>query len=433
LEFEEYETIKYWLKSMAGRAEGTKNLYLLSLKQFCEWLGKTPDQLIGEREEQIKSEDKKVQRTMEMNVKAYNAHLESEDAKAGTKTTARAAIKSFFEHHYMPLKFIRGDFPWEPPEERRKVEKDEILAMLNYADARDRALLHVLKDSGLSVSDASKLTIGDIFPETKIAPITKGDVENLPNFIPFTMRRKKTKAKIRTFIGPEAVNSLKIYLLLRLRGTAHMYNTGKDKDERKGLLPEELTLGSPLFRTRSREVKRLSTKSIKGLVRRLAQLSGISGISAHSFRKYTQTMLEVARIDPNWRKQILGKKLAGTEEPYSQPTHELQKAYEEAYQYLQVMEKPLSEEERRIQAIADNARALGIPEEDLQAMLKKKPKPEALIRMLKEFNVNKITKTNGGDCGETFEQIPEANLLAYLKQGWRIECKLQSGEVIVKK
>jgi len=38
----------------------------------------------------------------------------------------------------------------------------------------------------------------------------------------------------------------------------------------------------------------------------------------------------------------------------------------------------------------------------------------------------------GGDCGETFEQITEAQLLSYLEGGWQIVDKLSNGQIIVK-
>lgn len=429
LEIEKFEGVKYWLESMAGRAEGTKRGYLSRLKLFCEWLGKTPDQLIREREEQLKSEDKKVQRTMEMHVKRYNTFLTEQDAGAGTKKNARAAIKSFFEHHYMPLKFIRGDFPTEVMKERRKVEKEEILAMLDMADVRDRALVHTLKDSGLAVSDASRLRIGHLFPGSKISPITAEDIKNLPEFIPISMVRKKTKVKIRTFLGREAIESLKVYLQFRMRGTAHVY-PGQNVGE-KGLDPEILTLDSPLFRIRSRNVKGMSTKRIKDVVREITKKAGISGISAHSFRKYTQTMLEVARIDPNWRRLILGKKLPGSEASYSMPsTRDLQRAYEQAYQHIQVTKRPLDERQRRIEAILDNARMLGKSEEEIQrirmmVMRKRTITPEEVIEALKEE-----PEDPPQDCQKI---VSEEELEQHLSNGWRVQAVLPSGKVVIER
>jgi len=435
MEIEKFDSVKYWLESMAGRAEGTKRSYLSHLMLFCEWLGNTPDELIAGREAQLKSEDKKVQRTMEMHVKRYSAYLDEQGAGAGTKTTARAAIKSFFEHHYMKLQFIRGDFPTEAMEERRKVERDEIVAMLELADVRDRTLIHVLKDTGLAVSDVSRLKIGDVFPKSKMSPITDKDVQSLPDFISLSMVRKKTKAKIMTFLGREAVQALKTYLEYRLRGTAHVY-PGQDVGE-KGITPEILTLNSPLFRIRSRKVEGMSTKRIKDTIRDIAKRSGISGISAHSFRKYTQTMLEVARIDPNWRKLILGKKLPGSEGSYSMPSNQdLQRAYEEAYQHIQVIGRLSLEELQKRQQIAEMV---------MDKLMRGEPFTDEDRANVKRYGIQireragkaviENTQTNGGssDCAERFEQIKESELLAYLREGWQMVHRLQSGDVIIRK
>jgi len=425
MEIEKFDSVKYWLESMAGRAKGTKVGYLSHLKLFCEWLDKTPDQLVTEREEQLKGEDKKLQRTVEMHVKRYNAFLGEQGAGAGTKTTARAAIKSFFEHHYMPLKFIRGDFPSEAIEERRKVEKEEILAMLELADVRDRALLHSLKDSGLAVSDASRLNVGYLFPKSKIGPITPEDIKKLPDFIPIRMVRQKTKIKIRTFLGREAIESLKAYLQLRMRGTAHIY-PGQNVGE-KGLAPETLTLDSPLFRKRSRKVKALSTKSFKDIAARLAKKAGISGISAHSFRKYTQTMLEVARLDPNWRRLILGKKLPGSEASYSMPsTQDLQRAYEEAYQHIQVLERLSLVDLQKRQALVEkltNKITRGIPWTEEERKMAK----ELKIALRERAR----SATNGGSTNDCQKIVTEEQLEAYLANGWQVRAVLPSGRIVI--
>lgn len=432
MEIEKFDSVRYWFESMAGRAEGTKRSYLSHLKRFSQWLGKTPDELIAEREQQLKSEDKKVQRTMEMHVKRYNAYLDEHGAGAGTKTTARAAIKSFFEHHYMKLEFIRGDFPTEAIEERRKVEKEEILAMLELADVRDRALIHVLKDSGLAVSDASRLKVGLLFRKSKISPITAKDVENLPDFIPLKMIRKKTKAKIRSFLGREAVKALKTYLKHRMRGTAHVY-PGQKVGE-KGIAPETLTPNSPLFRTRSRKVKAMSTKRIKDAIRERAKRSGISGISAHSFRKYTQTMLEVARIDPNWRRLILGKKLPGSEGSYSMPsTPDLQRAYEEAYQHIQVFERLSLAVLQKRQQIVEELQGKIFAGEPLteEDFVKAKRYSIRFVTRLKR-HVEKVAE-KAEDPNDCQKLIPMDDLEHHLKAGWRFIAQLPNGKVVIER
>jgi hypothetical protein len=52
---------------------------------------------------------------------------------------------------------------------------------------------------------------------------------------------------------------------------------------------------------------------------------------------------------------------------------------------------------------------------------------------VKKLKMDSKCATNGGDCGEEFEQIQESQLLSYLKAGWQIVHRLESGEVIVKR
>ena len=65
--FEGFESVKYWMDSLPGadRTGSTKYGWKLRLRKYCEWLGKTPDELIAERKQELKSEDMKVQRHAE--------------------------------------------------------------------------------------------------------------------------------------------------------------------------------------------------------------------------------------------------------------------------------------------------------------------------------------------------------------------------------
>jgi hypothetical protein len=50
-EFERSEAVQYWMDSLKGRdtVGSTKYQWKLRLRKFCNWLGKTPDELIDER------------------------------------------------------------------------------------------------------------------------------------------------------------------------------------------------------------------------------------------------------------------------------------------------------------------------------------------------------------------------------------------------
>ena len=102
----------------------------------------------------------------------------------------------------------------------------------------------------------------------------------------------------------------------------------------------------------------------------------------------------------------------------------------------------------RLEALKQIVRSLGYTDEDLQTITTSAPAGsgtrktfgervplsiDVQIKRLEEVTKRGKSQTNGGDCGETFEQIHEADLLAHLKAGWQIVHRLTDGEVIVKR
>jgi hypothetical protein len=100
------------------------------------------------------------------------------------------------------------------------------------------------------------------------------------------------------------------------------------------------------------------------------------------------------------------------------PTPEQLELYKEAYKNIDLIGTTVEE---RVKAIEELTKSL-TPEQ-------KEKMQKYGIRWTKRAK----RETNGGDCGERFEQIAESQLLGYLKAGWTIAHKLSNGEVIVKR
>ena len=67
--------IGYWMEELSGRAESTKKKYQFILKQFCEYLAKTPEQIVAERKEDLKSVDIMEKRRYERMLKGFMDYL----------------------------------------------------------------------------------------------------------------------------------------------------------------------------------------------------------------------------------------------------------------------------------------------------------------------------------------------------------------------
>lgn len=314
------EAIEYWQSELATKNTSTKDIYLKVFNKFLSFIGKTADELLKQRQKDQINPDLKIQRRIESQLKQFIAkEAAEEEFKPATLQLHFAAIRSFFEIHYYPLKMRRGDYPTGESLGVRAATKDTILKAIEQKETRDKAetkaIIMFLKDSGLRGSDARRLNYGDIQEA-----LERGD-----DFIQLTMMTKKVKTIAKTFIGEEAIRALKEYLGARRKGS-------------RRIPPETITDKSPLFRTwESHTAQRIPRETISSIVRTAFLRIGEKHLSAHSLRKYLQTSLEAANVNPNWIDQILGHRLINSRDAYSKPTDEqLREAYVNAYKFLRV-------------------------------------------------------------------------------------------------
>lgn len=364
-EFLNSVSVKYWMDSLNSKSgvHGTKYVWKHHLKRFCDWTGKTPDQLVAERKEDLKGDDKRVNHKAEMIVKGFMKHLETEGLSANTRKSYFMAVRNFYKRNYLELHFFRGDGPGNQTvmPGRRAASKEDIARMLEVCNPRVRALILFIKDTGLAQSDVARLKLKDL-------PVrTMEEIFTLTPPVPLVLNRKKTGCKTVTFIGQEGFGALKNTLRIRRRGspliTIRRYGR---KENRKGIKPEPLTLESPLFRSYDKFfaihkglVRHLSSHAICVIIRKAAILAEVwqPGFSAHALRRFFQTSLETSGMNANWIKKMMGHTLGGSEEPYSRPEIEmLRDAYLKSYPYLAVSEAV--EQKSRVEALEQQMEAL---------------------------------------------------------------------------
>jgi len=86
-------------------SESTKYQGELRLRK-CEWLGETPDKLIAERKEDMKSEDPKVRHRAEMYVKRFLKTLADEGVAPNTRRTYFYRHKEFLQEKLSGTNFL---------------------------------------------------------------------------------------------------------------------------------------------------------------------------------------------------------------------------------------------------------------------------------------------------------------------------------------
>jgi integrase len=311
--------LEYWENELASKDPATIDLYLRSFNKFLQYTGRTPDELITQRQQDVINPNRKIQRQMESTLNQFIGKMRQNGLATATLQVYFASVRSFFEIHYYPLIMRKGDYPKGESIGVRVATKEAILKTVESNHNRNKsevkAIILFLKDSGLRASDTVLLNYG------KIAD----GLEHGDSIIPLTLITEKQHTIAKTFIGEEAIQAIKQYLKERRTGS-------------KRLPPETITDKSPLFRTwESAKVKRLTRMGLTSLVRQAFLRVNEANISPHSLRKYLQTNLEAGNVNVNWIDQILGHKLINSRDAYSKPTDEqLREAYIKAYKFLRI-------------------------------------------------------------------------------------------------
>jgi integrase len=155
--------VDIWLKGLAPR---TKNNYLKDWELWMSYIQMSPTEQIEKRLKDTASQNMTDRTFFEQKFRAYKEYLEKNtELKAISVKTKLRTVASFFSRNGLPLNLKRGD--WESTLEtkvvhRFKLSLDDVKEMYGHASLRDRALLLVLAQSGLSETDALALQIEDI-------------------------------------------------------------------------------------------------------------------------------------------------------------------------------------------------------------------------------------------------------------------------------
>jgi integrase/recombinase XerD len=396
-----FKSSKLWLTAIQTDKSGSKHTereYCRGLKAFCDWIGKTPDQLIAERKAELK--DSETEMNAENKLREFCAVLENK--KTVTRTTIatkyHAPVKSFYSYNNVPLKLRT---PKHTTREREPHTVEQIKTLMKIVDVRERAFIMLLKDSGMSREDAVTLRYGDI----------KAEYEAGKEVIHLKVVRQKESIEYDTFIGKNAIESIKAYLEYR---------------QRRG---ETITDSTPIIATL--KGKALTPENFSTIFDRLSDKVGFK-TSPHRFRKYFESHLALSApsiLVKFW----LGHSL-GVEKSYFMPPLEKQREkYAESYKEIDISEKPTLSELKVKQMIALAQLKQTVPLEkyaELERLVLQTQSTKELDDLGSNIRSGKIQlePIKREDCQIL---ITENELENYIAKGFRFVAVLPSGKILV--
>lgn len=394
-----YDKVMVWLAKLQKKNQAGWFLWL-----YCKKTGKTPDELLA-----LKSDPRS--HAAEELLDAFVAD-ESLDIPNSIKVNVAISVKSFYEHHYCGLAKKSGVIDLIKQKPYRKHSKEELIKIYRASqNPRDRTLITFTWSSAIAKESLTKVKWMHLEPDWEKQELPH---ISLPSEIIKGHGRGKYKGvEQHTFLTPEAKRDLIDY-----------------KDWLQRIKGKQLVSEDAIFVQTIKPFNPLNDNSLSRINALLSKRSGIL-FSWHDARRYVETALEEVKIHPNWARKIRGRKVKGEESPYSRPAIEqLRNAYREAVPLLEFTQPTsLMEFQKRTKIVEEltakmmNGEALS--EEDRANIQRYK------ITIFRKKAIK--TEHNGGDCGETFEQVAESQLLSYLKAGWQVVQKLSGGDFIVKR
>ena len=203
----ELDVVQAWIDNVAyshSQSKGTALQYRTHLATFCDFIGKTPQQILDEYENM---RDRDFRRKYATYVRALISKQLKEGYAPTSIKTHVTAIRSFFKYNDLPL----GHIPVAKSKityHNRDITKKEVQQILAISRPRDRAFFCMMAQTGLRPTTLCNLKLKHIEPD-----FSKGIIPCKVN-VPEDLAKGKYHNYF-TFMGEESVKYLKNYLSTR--------------------------------------------------------------------------------------------------------------------------------------------------------------------------------------------------------------------------
>jgi len=179
------------------------------LKKFFKWYGKTAEQVLQERKDDLtqrSDEDLVTYKNRAANysriIERFHAHLLDEGYKINTAKSLTNGIRQLFRYYQMDIKVRNGSNLNRTVKTQRNfpLTIEHVRKMYAVANFRERVILSMATDLGLRVSDFLKIKRQDLPDLSLEAPIS------------FDVMTEKEDVIARGFLSQETVELLKKYI-----------------------------------------------------------------------------------------------------------------------------------------------------------------------------------------------------------------------------
>jgi integrase len=424
----EYESVakilRYYKRKL--QSEGTKANVCQTLKSFCLFVRKNPDEVVGLGVEEASRL-----------VQNYVDSLAGKDFSIRYVNGSLAFLTTFFKvNGFKENKSLQVERHYQPPRYRKTGEyiptSAEIYDMsLASGSSRNKAVVLTLHTSGLRNSTLRALLYRDVMDEMeKGMKIVKLPV--YPEMKKIDGGACKGNIPYYSFMSGEATEAVREYFAKR-----NERNKSIEEDEpmfasESTNVPAEVSRRTPLMK-----------KSLEAMVKRAARKAGLKrwqDVRPHCLRKAFEYALRNAGLDPKDQEFLMGHILPGTQDAYYDKT----KVENLRMKYAKVnffSERGYLTEDSRKRQILDTAKILGYPDDKIKKIEEALAKYENVDEALDEIKKLSLESHARADSNESENREKsevriiqgEPKLIRFLNDGWVLVKELPEDKFILRR
>ncbi len=195
--------IKEWFSTIGAKPQ-TQHNYLQALQKYTEYIEMAPDELITQAEDEIINGILPRKRLIKKHLLCFRDSLNEGKLAPKTIQGVMAGVRSFYSSFDIDIPKIekRRQKTNTLKEHNDIPTKRDILDILNYANARNSAIVLLGATSGLSMNEILHLKVGDF--RKGYDPVTE--------ITTFKLRREKVEYDFVTFCSPLTSQAILAYI-----------------------------------------------------------------------------------------------------------------------------------------------------------------------------------------------------------------------------
>jgi integrase len=209
--------------------DSTKNHYIDRLRRYCNFIGKTPTQMIEEAENEEEQRLRMRKRKIRKYLISWFDKMRTDGYARNTINSQLTSVKTFYRSFEIELPQFNKTSSRDETKSFEKIPtKEDIKKALNYANLKYKAIILLMSSSGMGAAEIINLTYGnfleaieDYFKPSKDElfdiPLISEKLRKNGNIIPtWRIKRYKTRMPYITFSTPESMEALLLYMNQRL-------------------------------------------------------------------------------------------------------------------------------------------------------------------------------------------------------------------------